>query len=72
MVFKISTGNSYFTLFLGRSADPYIDNPIRNYMKCPGYDIKLHLVVRLQSWSSRGFKVPLHCHYSQVHSNSEW
>ena len=31
-----------------------------------------HLMVRLQPWRFRECGVPLHCHYSQVHSNSEW
>ena len=28
------------------------------------YEIKLHLVVRLQFWISRKCGVPYHCHYS--------
>ena len=28
-----------------------------------------HLMVRLQSWNSEKCAVPLHCHYSQVHSD---
>ena len=35
----------------------------------PGYDTKLHLIVRFQSWISG--RVPSHCHYSQVHSDPE-
>ena len=31
-----------------------------------------HLIVKLQSWSFGECGVPLHCHYSQVHSDSEW
>ena len=40
--------------------------------RCPGYDVKLHLVARYQLWSSGECGVPLHCHYSQVHSDPEW
>ena len=40
--------------------------------KCPGYDTKLHLILRFQSWSSRKCGVLLHCHYSQVHFNLKW
>ena len=38
----------------------------------PGYSTKLHLIVRFLFWSFRECRVPLHCHYSQVHSDSEW
>ena len=41
-------------------------------MRCLGYDTKLYLMVRLQMWRSKECWVPLHCHYSQVHSESEW
>ena len=36
------------------------------------YDTKLHLMVRLQFWRSRMYGVPLHCYYSQVHSDPVW
>ena len=39
---------------------------------CPEYDIKLHLVVKLQFGISGEDGVPLPYHYSQVHSNLEW
>ena len=39
--------------------------------ECSGYDTKLDLLVRLQSWSFVEWGVPLHCHYSQVHSDLE-
>ena len=35
------------------------------------YDTKLHLMVRIQSWSSRKCRVPLHCYYYQVYSEPE-
>ena len=38
--------------------------------ECPGYHTKLHMMVRLQSWSFGECGVSFHCHYSQVHS--EW
>ena len=31
-----------------------------------------HLIARLQSWSFGKCGVPLHCHYSYVHSDLEW
>ena len=34
---------------------------------CPGYDTKLHLMVRFQFWSSRVCGVLLQCPYSHVH-----
>ena len=34
-------------------------------------DLAMHLV-SLQSWTSEECGVPLHCHYSQVHSGPEW
>ena len=37
--------------------------------KYPGYDTKLLLMVRLQSGKCR---VPIHCHYSQDHSDQDW
>ena len=37
--------------------------------RCPGYDSKLHLMVRLYFWSSGECGVPFHCHYSQVYSD---
>ena len=33
-----------------------------------GFDTKLYLIVRLQFWRSNECGVPLHCYYSQVHS----
>ena len=44
--------------------------PLAN--ECSGYDTKLHLMVRLQSWSFGEYGVPLHCHYAQVHFDPEW
>ena len=38
----------------------------------PEYYINLHLMVRFVSWSLGEYGVPLHCHYSQVHSELEW
>ena len=38
-------------------------------IKCSGYDTKLHLMVRLQFWRSGEYRVPLHCHYFQAHSD---
>ena len=35
---------------------------------CPGYNTNLHPVVRLKLWR---YGVPLHCHYSQLHSELE-
>ena len=40
--------------------------------ECPGYETKLHLMMRLQFWSFGGWGVLLHCHNSQVHSDPEW
>ena len=37
-----------------------------------GYDIKLHLMVRLLSWSFRECDVPLCSHYFQNHSVWDW
>ena len=34
-----------------------------------GMTLKLHLVVRFRFWSPGECGVPLHCHYSQVHSD---
>ena len=46
---------------------------IKPYLKnSGGYDVKLHLVARFQLWNSGECGVPLHCHYSQVHSDPEW
>ena len=36
---------------------------------CPGYDTKLHLMVKHQLWRSGEFRVLLHCSYSQVPYN---
>ena len=41
-------------------------------IECPGYDTKLHLMVRLQSCSFEECGVPFHCHYSQVDSDPDW
>ena len=38
---------------------------------CPRCNLKMHLMVRLQSGSFGKCEVPLHCHYSQVHSDRE-
>ena len=38
---------------------------------CPGYGTKLNQVVKFQFWSSGEHGVVLHCHYSQVHSDTE-
>ena len=45
---------------------------IKQNNSSPGYDVKLHLVAKYQLWSSGECGVPLHCHYSQVHSDREW
>ena len=37
----------------------------------PGYDIKLNLTVRIQFWRFGKCEIPLHCYYSQAHSESE-
>ena len=34
--------------------------------ECPDHDTKLHLIVKLQSWSSGECGVTLHWHYSQI------
>ena len=39
--------------------------------RCPGYDTKLHLVVRFQFWWYKFCEVLLHCHYSQENSDPE-
>ena len=39
-----------------------------NKKECPGYDIKLHLIVRLHFWSVGKRGVAIHCHYSLVYS----
>ena len=39
--------------------------------KCPGYDTKLHQIVRLQSWKFGECGVPLYCHYCQIYSDLE-
>ena len=39
---------------------------------CPGCDTKLHLMVRLQSWSYGECGALFQYHYSQVHSELEW
>ena len=38
---------------------------------CPGYDTKLHLMVRLQFWRFGECGVPLNCLYFPVHSGLE-
>ena len=38
---------------------------------CPGYDIKLHLIMRIQFWRSWEYGVLLRCHYSHVHSDPD-
>ena len=40
--------------------------------KCPGYDTKLYLMVNLQPRNDGECGLPLHYHYSQVHSDLEW
>ena len=40
--------------------------------ECPRYNTELHLMVRLLLRSYGKSEVPLHCHYSQVRSDSEW
>ena len=34
-----------------------------------GCNSKFHIMVRLQFWSYRESRIPLHCHYSYVHSD---
>ena len=43
-----------------------------HYNKSPMYDAKLHLMVRLFSWSFGKCRVPPQSHYSQVHSDTGW
>ena len=40
--------------------------------KCPGNDVKLYLMVRLQFWRSGECGVPLHHHFPLVQSDPEW
>ena len=37
---------------------------------CPGYDTELHLMVRLQFWSTEECWVLPHCHYLQAHTDN--
>ena len=39
--------------------------------RCPKYDIKLHLMVRLRFWGSGECALLLHCHYSQFYTDLE-
>ena len=48
---------------------PLQNNKIPSPSEYPGYNTKLHLKVRSQSWSSGKCGVPHHYHYSQVHSD---
>ena len=57
---------SIHNLYLGGS-DIIISTLFVISHEYPGYDTKLHLMVRLQSWSYVEFDVHFHCHYSQVH-----
>ena len=41
----------------------------QNEDACPGYNTQIYLMVRLQFWRSSECIVPLHCHYSKVHSD---
>ena len=38
----------------------------------PGYDTKLHLMMKLKFWRSRECGIPLHYNYSQNHTDLEW
>ena len=40
--------------------------------KWPEYDTKLHLIVRLKSWTFGECGVLFHYHYSEVHFDLEW
>ena len=51
---------------------PEYANCTPSQMRCPGYDTKLHLIVRLQFWRSGKCGEPFHCHYSQFHAVLEW
>ena len=45
--------------------------PLPHEKECPGYDTKLHLILKLQFWRSRECGVALHCYYSKVHSDPD-
>ena len=40
--------------------------------KCPRYNTKLYLIVRLLSWIFGECEVHFHCCYSRIHSDLEW
>ena len=40
--------------------------------ECPGHDTKLYPMVRLQFSISGKYEIPLHCHYSNIHSKKFW
>ena len=39
--------------------------------ECPGYNAKLHLIMRSRLFRSRESGIPSHCHYFHIHSSSE-
>ena len=47
-------------------------SPLKKISGYHMYDIKLHLMVKLQFWRSKKCGIFLHCHYSQVHFDLEW
>ena len=49
-----------------------VPNKFPIYFPNCGNNVKLHLVARFRFRSPGECGVPLHCHYSQVHSDPEW
>ncbi len=52
--------------------DKYSKNMLTaSSLECHRYDTNLHLIVRLQLWTSGEWESPFHCHYWQVHCDPE-
>ena len=83
----VNKSNIYFTLFVGliihwllvgliiHWLHPLHRSKISTPQKkkgCPGYDMKLHLMVKFQFCRFRKSGIPLYYHYFQVHSVPEW
>ena len=47
-------------------------DPTHPNLGCPGYDTKLHMMAMFHFWRFGECRIPLHWHYSQVHSDLVW
>ena len=69
MVYQLFQGYSMSDCLVGWLTVSSAEGQDLPKKRCPEYDTKLNLMLRLQFWRFEECRITLHCHYSQVHSD---